>query len=89
MKITLIKPLTFTDRKSKAGNDYRAADAQGIAHGDDGTAEVFAFLMMAPYKERGTDLPPGDYVPVTKFKIDTRDRRPVYEIAGFKPVGSK
>jgi hypothetical protein len=84
-RIQLIKPLVFTERVSKAGNKYHAADCQGIAHGEDGSQEVFAFLMMAPYKERGTDLPAGDYVPVTQFKIDMRERKPVYEIVGFKP----
>lgn len=85
---TLIKPLTFTKRKSKAGNDYRAADAQGIAVFEDGTQEVTAWLMMAPYGENGTDMPAGSYTPVTQFKIDTRDRKPVFEIVGFKALGA-
>lgn len=85
MKIQLIKPVVFTTRKSKAGNDYRAADVQGICHTDEGAQEVFAFMLMAPYKENGTDLPVGDYSPVTQFKIDYRDRKPIFEIVGFKP----
>lgn len=85
-KFTLIKPLVFTQRTSKAGTKYSAADAQGVAYFEDGTVEVTAWLMMAPRDGKGQDLPAGDYVPVWTGKIDTRDRRPVMEITGFKAV---
>lgn len=84
----LIKPLVFTDRKSKLGNKYRAADAQGIAHFEDGRAEVCAWLFMSPYEQQGTDLPVGHYQAVTEFKVDLRDRKPVFEIVGFRPLAS-
>ena len=86
MKVTLLGPVNFTDRKSKAGNAYRAADVQGLLHTDDGKQEVFAVMLMAPYGEQGTNLPPGEYTPVHRFRVDYRDRKLTSEIVGFSPL---
>jgi hypothetical protein len=86
MKVTLLAPVQFSDRKSKAGNSYRAADVQGLLHTDDGKQEVFAFMLMAPFGEQGTNLPPGEYTPVQRLRVDYRDRKLGVEVVGFQPL---
>ena len=86
MKVTLLSPVNFTDRKSKAGNSYRAADVQGLLHTDDGKQEVFAMLLMAPFGEQGRNLPPGEYTPEQRLRVDYRDRKLTVEIVGFAPL---
>ena len=85
MRVTLLAPVVFTDRTSKASNKYRAADVQGLLHTDDGKQEVFAFMLMAPYGERGTDLPAGEYTPIQRLRVDYRDRKLGVEVTGFAP----
>ena len=86
-KVQILAPVNFTERTSAKGNKYSAADVQGILTRADGTVSVFALLLMAPRGEKGTNLAPGVYSPVTELRVNTQDRmRLTYEIVGFKPA---
>ena len=87
-RVTILSPVQFTDRVSKAGNKYRAADVQGLLHADDGSQEVFAMMMMAPYGEQGQDLKPGQYTPIQRLRVDYRDRKLTLEVVGFAPFAA-